>query len=568
MKSSGGSGSGSSSSDIFKTLFGDVIEEDNSYSIFSNSNPFRRKATTVPQTTQQSGLVEAVENPTNADAEDVNHVSEPKKRKRSKEKKASSYADSPEEALVKFQEEKILKRKKALKPNLDKSNNVSIKDDLNSPTSELEANEMANNAEDKGPNLSSELNGAANSKIDGLNEGGGDGKKKKKKRKRDEIELEYEAKKYGELGEESEGGNLGGKIIGEKRKKMDNAAEMLVPKEGFDDENKLLRTVFVGNLPLKVKKKALLKEFRQFGEIESVRIRSVPILDTKTPRKGAILKKKINDAVDSVHAYIVFKTEESANASLTHNMAVIGENHIRVDRACPPRKKMKGESSPLYDNKRTVFLGNLPFDVKDEEIYQLLSSISNIQSSVEAIRVIRDPHTSVGKGIAYVLFKTREAANLVLRKQNFKLRGRDLRVCHAKSDSTLAKRKNPPHFTTQSPSKKLAFVDSTDSSSNSKSNNRPKPNASASYQGLRASKSGFQKKVQPKRMEPKKVKAHAMKGEKPKAQKTKRPAVAARKANGLKLKGAGGKNQAGKKRKLENRSPDSFRQNKKAKKFG
>jgi hypothetical protein len=31
--------------------------------------------------------------------------------------------------------------------------------------------------------------------------------------------------------------------------------------------------------------------------------------------------------------------------------------------ACPPRKKMKGEG-PSYDRKRTVFVGNLPFDVK------------------------------------------------------------------------------------------------------------------------------------------------------------------------------------------------------------
>lgn len=42
----------------------------------------------------------------------------------------------------------------------------------------------------------------------------------------------------------------------------------------------------------------------------------------------------------------------------------VGGNHIRVDRACPPRKKLKGDSSPLFDNKRTVFVGNLPFDVK------------------------------------------------------------------------------------------------------------------------------------------------------------------------------------------------------------
>lgn len=112
-----------------------------------------------------------------------------------------------------------------------------------------------------------------------------------------------------------------------------------------------------------------------------------------------------------------------------------------MDRACPPRKKLKGENAPLYDNKRTVFVGNLPFDVKvsscvqyffmwtpicicclpsiiviwmfvslsvqDEEIYQLFCGLNNLESSVEAVRVIRHSHMRVGKGIAYVLFKTR-----------------------------------------------------------------------------------------------------------------------------------------------------------------
>ncbi|CAL5328037.1 unnamed protein product [Camellia sinensis] len=162
----------------------------------------------------------------------------------------------------------------------------------------------------------------------------------------------------------SPSGKIGREIVGEKRKKIDDSVDMVVSKEGFDDEDKLLRTVFVGNLTLKVKKKALFKEFSQFGEVESVRIQSIPLLDTKKPTKGAIIQKKINDAVDSVHVYIVFETEQAAQASLAHNMAAVGGNHIRVDRACPPRKKLKGDNAPLYDNKRMVFVGNLPFDVK------------------------------------------------------------------------------------------------------------------------------------------------------------------------------------------------------------
>lgn len=80
-------------------------------------------------------------------------------------------------------------------------------------------------------------------------------------------------------GEGSEGG-LRGRVVGEKRKHIDDPVDMMmVSKEDIDDEAKLLRTVFVGNLPLKVKKKALVKEFSLFGEIESVRIRSIPVLD-------------------------------------------------------------------------------------------------------------------------------------------------------------------------------------------------------------------------------------------------------------------------------------------------
>ncbi|XP_076898201.1 uncharacterized protein LOC143551706 [Bidens hawaiensis] len=266
-----------------------------------------------------------------------------------------------------------------------------------------------------------------------------------KKRKRGEIEAEYEKTKLGGL-ELDMVKDEGVKVkIGWKRKEVEK--EELVAKEGFDDEKKLLRTVFVGNLPLKVKKKVLLREFQPFGEVESVRIRSVPLLDDKTPRKGAVIKKQMNDAIDRVNAYIVFKTEDSAQAALSHNMAVVGGNHIHVDRACPPRKKLKGENAPLYDTKRTVFIGNLPFDVKDEELYQLFTGFSNLKDCIEAIRVVRDPGTSMGNGVAYVLFTTKEAANMVVRKHKLKIRERELRFSHAmktSSNSTPSKRKEPP----------------------------------------------------------------------------------------------------------------------------
>ncbi|XP_076956428.1 uncharacterized protein LOC143631601 [Bidens hawaiensis] len=372
----------------------------------------------------------------------------------------------------------------------------------------------------------------------------------KGKRKRGEIEAEYEERKLGGLELDMVKDEVVKVKIGRKRKEV--AKEELVAKEGFDDEEKLLRTVFVGNLPLKVKKKVLLREFQQFGEVDSVRIRSVPLFDDKTPRKGAVIKKQTNDAVDRVNAYIVFKTEDSAQASLSHNMAVVGGNHIHVDRACPPRKKLKGENAPLYDTKRTVFIGNLPFDVKDEELYELFAGFNNLKDCIEAIRVVRDPGTSMGKGIAYLLFTTREAANTVVRKRKLKIRDRELRLSHAmktSSNSTPSKRKEPPTPDNCSSFKKAAV------------------GGSASYQGIQATKSGGQKKSATRVAKLGGTELGSENAVERKVQSEKRPAVGARKA-AENASGTGGDGDGGGvKRKAESRTPQSDSRNKKHRRF-
>ncbi|KAM2332684.1 hypothetical protein ACFX1X_023222 [Malus domestica] len=521
-------------SDVFKTLFGDSVSHDAAPAIFSDSNPFRRKNKEPDQ-----GFVAPSAEP----AENINYV-EPenngddgdgdvkKRKRRSKEKAASgSLNEEVSEGPVELEGRKTKKKKL-----------------LETPDSE-------------NPNLGSEFEGVSRQESDEASEKGNAPAKKKdgKKRKRDEVEREYEVKKYGVREGEEDGDKEEKRTVGEKRKTVDNPADMLVSTEGFDDESKLLRTVFVGNLPLKVKKKALMKEFTKFGEVESVRIRSVPILDTKRPRKGAILTKQIHDKADSVNAYVVFKTEESAQTSLSNNMAVVEGHHIRVDRACPPRKKLKGESATVYDHTRTVFVGNLPFDVKDEEVYQLFCGINNLGSSVEAIRIIRDPNYGIGKGIAYVLFRTREAANLVVKRRNLKLGDRELRLSHAKPESTPTKRKNPSSAPEAKSSAKKRAVDSRSPDFN-------KSSSKASYQGLRAGKPGVQKKFNAKGSRPDKFESRSPSGVKPKERKDKRPSVAARKAKEV-LKGGAASKQAGTKRKLDSRSPDSSQQKKKFKKF-
>ncbi|XP_019156734.1 PREDICTED: nucleolar protein 12 [Ipomoea nil] len=494
-KESGKVAPNSDSSSIFQHLFGEFSENAATASIFSDENPFRRKPISSSHTAQQPELESAVV------ASDIND-SEPKKRKKEKKKAEENGGSRFDNEGEEKDEDGVRKKLKSV--------------ETGKPDSEVTVNGKESGSE----------------------------KKNKKKRKRDDVEAEYEAKLYGLEKAEK---------VGEKRKKMDNPEDLMVSKEGFDDESKLLRTVFVGNLPLKTKKKTLFKEFSKFGEIESIRIRSVPLTDSKVPRKGAVLKKQLNENADGVHAYIVFKTEESAHDSLALNMTVVGGNHIRVDRACPPRKKMKGDCGPLYDNKRTLFVGNLPFDVKDEEIYQLFCGIKNLEESVEAVRVIRDSNTLLGKGVAYVLFKTKEAVNLVVKKR-LNLRDRELRLSHAKATATPSKRKNSNENTNASPTKKFAAEPTTPGSGGKRTEKM-----SLAYQGMRATKSSSsvqKKSSRPRTSEQPNSKARLQVAKKQTERNSKRPAVAARKAKALKNAAAPSK-QAGTKRKLENRTPSS-----------
>lgn len=546
----------SNSSDIFNTLFGTTSTDSNIASLFSDQNPFRRKPNDNNPTATQDPKVDVLEGSVENQTDGVSVNSDSGEAEFKKRKKKDKNVILNSGSVV----EEGGKSKRVDFSKVEESNDGVLDSERKKKGKKVilgleSVGEHGN--EDKGsdPKRVEESNDGVldTGRMEDLDLELKNKNKKKKKRKRDEIEAEYEAKRYGVVAMEEMEKGIGEMVVGEKRKKMDNPEDMMVSNEGFDDESKLLRTIFVGNLPLKIKKKVLMKEFGSFGEVESVRIRSVPVADSATPRKAAIIKNKLNDNADSVNAYIVFKSEESAQASLAHNMAMVGGRHIRVDRACPPRKKMKGDNSALYDNKRTVFVGNLPFDVKDEEIYQLFSGMKEFESSIEAVRVIRDPNTLLGKGIAYVLFKTREAANVVSRKRNLKLRDRELRVSHSKANSTPSKRKSlSTEDRFRSPAKKFAVDSATPGSSSYKA----KTKSDLSYQGVRASKSGVQKKTQSRMSNRGKLKPKAQTSQKPNERIGKRPSVAARKAKALKA-AASGLKQIGTKRKLDSRTPDT-----------
>nr|XP_012139182.1 PREDICTED: nucleolar protein 12-like [Megachile rotundata]XP_012139184.1 PREDICTED: nucleolar protein 12-like [Megachile rotundata] len=167
--------------------------------------------------------------------------------------------------------------------------------------------------------------------------------------------------------------------------------------ENMKNDNK---TIFVGNLPKEVTNKDLQKLFKQFGKIDSIRIRGIVPKDVNMPKKVAKITKNVHPKLKSVYAYIRFTTEESAAAAVALNGTLFEGNHLRVDLASKSEKK--------YDGKKSVFLGNLAFKIDENTIRKHFEKCGEIES----VRVIKDNKTGIGKGFGYVNFTTEDAVAL------------------------------------------------------------------------------------------------------------------------------------------------------------
>ncbi|NXI56534.1 RBM34 protein, partial [Chloroceryle aenea] len=156
--------------------------------------------------------------------------------------------------------------------------------------------------------------------------------------------------------------------------------------------------------------------FKEYGQIKSIRFRSlVPAEDTLS-KKLAAIKHKVHPNAKFINAYIVFKEECDAIKALNKNGTEIADGfHIRVDIA---------SKSSSHDNKRSVFLGNLSYDISDDAVREHFS----VCGGVVAVRVVRDRNTGLGKGFGYVLFENTDAVHLALKLNESNLMGRRIRV--------------------------------------------------------------------------------------------------------------------------------------------
>jgi nucleolar protein 12 len=167
--------------------------------------------------------------------------------------------------------------------------------------------------------------------------------------------------------------------------------ESLAPSPSASD-----RTIFLSNIPVKVlTSKPHLRDLKHLltthGPLSSIRFRSIAF-SAPTPRRASFINKAFHRQRDSANAYAVYEHEDSVQKAVDALNGVVWEGkHLRVDSVGSPS---------VHDHRRSVFVGNLPFDVADEALWEHFGRCGKI----EFVRIVRDKKTNVGKGFGYVQF--------------------------------------------------------------------------------------------------------------------------------------------------------------------
>ena len=226
----------------------------------------------------------------------------------------------------------------------------------------------------------------------------------------------------------------------------------------FQLKERKSRTCFVGNVPLDATDKQVKRFFVEAlkdkfeNAVQKVWFRSLPTEvkeeSMKTPHRAKIIKNQFGAQKDNKNAYVLLTTKEAAHAAvrLLNQKELLGK-HVRVD--VDLRETEAGVAASGHDYDSTVFIGNLPFVLNEEDLraHIALQTKSDavglsVGDGILNVRVIRDPKTHLGKGIAYVEFISKPLCRLAIDKLNGgRFQGRELRVKKAVEPKRLEKKK-------------------------------------------------------------------------------------------------------------------------------
>ncbi|KAK5208725.1 hypothetical protein LTR99_001243 [Exophiala xenobiotica] len=208
---------------------------------------------------------------------------------------------------------------------------------------------------------------------------------------------------------------------------MNTGDSELAPDNLFDRK----RTLYIGNLFFDVTENDLVKEFARFGTVTKAKI----VRDSRGLSKG--------------FAYIDYSTQEAADTAMERlNMQLFEGRRITVQYAArpsspaDPERRGHGRSfdKPRNAPSKTLFIGNMSFEMTDRDLSNLFRGIRNVID----VRVAIDRRTGQPRGFAHADFidvkSAMDAMQLLSEKEIY---GRKLRVDYSFSSANRAPRNEP-----------------------------------------------------------------------------------------------------------------------------
>uniref|UniRef100_A0A3B5LRP8 RRM domain-containing protein n=1 Tax=Xiphophorus couchianus TaxID=32473 RepID=A0A3B5LRP8_9TELE len=275
----------------------------------------------------------------------------------------------------------------------------------------------------------------------------------------------------------------------------ENSAEYWVMKRQKQKANKqeealkMKRTVFVGNLPISCTMKTLQGLFKDKGPIESARFRSV--VKKKKKKIRFTIVTLIHPKKQSINAYVVFKNEEGVINALERNGMEIEKGfHIRVDRVT--------DKSSVRLSKIKLTYGVPKQNIKELAFRQHFEECGK----VEAVRLVRDPNSGLGKGFGYVLFESADSVEVALALDGSKLESRSIRVKRSVKKEKQTNKTNSKGSLRKS--RQNAVKGSGGAQKPGQANFKPKPSNLSSFKGEMANPNKKNRKVLKKKNKTKK----------------------------------------------------------------
>lgn len=166
-----------------------------------------------------------------------------------------------------------------------------------------------------------------------------------------------------------------------------------------ENQSKEQREIFVRNLSYEVEEDELKAYFEKFGIISNVKI----------------IKK---DGRSKGIGFVEFEKHEEAQKLLDDKPELeLNGRKMNINWAD------KNEGNKTNEKTKTIFVGNLDYEIKEEEIEEFFSECGKIES----IRIAKDPSGKL-KGFCHIDFQNEEDVEKALEKNGEDLKGRKIKV--------------------------------------------------------------------------------------------------------------------------------------------